>query len=113
MVGVICNAAAVPINPDLTMVELQDRFASLRLSALLVPERERAASEARKAAERQAIPVIRVGKEKNTSLGITLRGTHAARPVPAADAGPNSSRSSCKPRERPPARSSRPARMAT
>jgi acyl-CoA synthetase (AMP-forming)/AMP-acid ligase II/acyl carrier protein len=87
LVGVLCNAAAVPINPNLTPVELDEQLTVLRLDALVVPNGVEA--EAEKAAKRRDLRVIHAEGNRDGTIGISFRSTQVDVPSPESKLCPD------------------------
>lgn len=86
IVAVACGAAAVPLDPRLTEAELDQRFARLRLSALLLPRD--ASGGARRAADRHNIPLIEVAPAGLRRLELALDMPVIGAPVPDEEPDP-------------------------
>ena len=85
IVAVACCSIAVPLDPRLSPVEIDQRLDMLRLDALLVPQGS--ASEARQVAERRGLAMIEaalVGKGQ-LELNIAMQVSD----FPAIDAEPD------------------------
>jgi oxalate---CoA ligase len=70
IVAVACCSIAVPLDPRLSEVEIDQRLDMLRLNALLVPQGS--ASEARQAAERRRLAIIEAAPVGHGQLGLKI-----------------------------------------
>jgi acyl-CoA synthetase (AMP-forming)/AMP-acid ligase II/thioesterase domain-containing protein len=85
IVAVACCSIAVPLDPRLTLAEVDQRLDMLRLNALLVPQG--CASEVCQAAERRKLPILEA-----TSIGHGRLGLDVTVPLsgsPAVDTEPD------------------------
>jgi len=86
IVSVSCSAVAVPLDPNLTAVEIETRLKLLDLDAVIVLASDD--SLVRDAAERHGIAVIEAAPEAEHGLGLSLVVTGEAPPAPPNDPEP-------------------------
>jgi acyl-CoA synthetase (AMP-forming)/AMP-acid ligase II/thioesterase domain-containing protein len=85
IVTIACCSVAVPLDPRLSHVEIDQRLDMLGLSALLVPQGS--ASEARRAVERRRLAIIEAAPVGHGQLGLNIPAQVSN--YPASDAEPD------------------------
>jgi acyl-CoA synthetase (AMP-forming)/AMP-acid ligase II/thioesterase domain-containing protein len=88
IVAVACCSIAVPLDPRLSPVEIDQRLDMLRLNALLLPQGS--ASEARQAAERRRLAIIEAAPAGHGQLGIDIAVQVSNSPAIDAEPDPGS-----------------------
>src|SRR4051794_9858437 len=83
IVAIACSAVSIPIDPKLTVTEVERCFAILRPSAIVVLRGQNSA--ARTAAEQRGVPVI----EADFSSGLSLDIPRSRLPAPHEDPDPD------------------------
>src|SRR5262249_23229214 len=87
IVAVACSAIAVPLDPKLTLPEVEARLKLLRPSAVLLPRGSRTA--ARTAAEQQGIAIIEAIAADDGKLGLQLIAPQVGPALPLHDPDPH------------------------
>jgi oxalate---CoA ligase len=82
-----CSAAAIPLDPKLTIVEIERCFRSLRPNAVLLPRG--VPSSARIVAERWSVPIIEAAPSAPGRLDLALSAPRIAPPSADEDPDPN------------------------
>ncbi|UPK08313.1 AMP-binding protein [Bradyrhizobium sp. 170] len=88
IVATACCSIAVPLDPRLSHVEIDQRLDMLRLNALLVPQGN--ASEARQAAERRRLAIIEAAPVGHGQLGLNISVQVSNSPAIDAEPDPGS-----------------------
>src|SRR5262245_35986752 len=87
IVAVACSAVALPLDPKLTLPEIEARLILLRPSAVLLPRGGRTA--ARTAAEQQGIAIIEAIADDDGKLGLQLLVPQVGPALPLHDPDPH------------------------
>jgi acyl-CoA synthetase (AMP-forming)/AMP-acid ligase II/thioesterase domain-containing protein len=87
IVAVACSAVALPLDPKLTLPEIEARLILLRPSAVLLPRGSRTA--ARTAAEQQGIAVIEAIAADDGKLGLQLLAPQVGAALPLHEPDPS------------------------
>jgi oxalate---CoA ligase len=87
IVAVACSAVALPLDPKLTLPEIEARLILLRPSAVLLPRGRRTA--ARTAAEQQGIAIIEATAAEDGKLGLQLVAPQVGPALPLQEPDPS------------------------
>ena len=87
IVAVACSAVALPLDPKLTLPEIEARLVLLRPNAVLLLRGSRTA--ARTAAEQQGIAIIEATAAADGKLGLQLLAPQVGPALPLQDPDPN------------------------
>ena len=88
MVSIACNGVAVPIDPRLTVAELEERLAALGLNAIVL--QHGLDSAARCAAERTGLPILEMVPFGANEIGATLLPQFVPAAAAAGEPSPDS-----------------------
>jgi acyl-CoA synthetase (AMP-forming)/AMP-acid ligase II len=86
IVAVACCSIAVPLDPRLTLAEINNRLGLLRLDALLILQGT--ASEARASAEQRGIGILEATPVEQGRLGLDVAGRICVSPAPDTEPCP-------------------------